>query len=201
MLRIILSVVAILFSVSTLSAQDIQPTCKNCPGTYIPNSELQAYVKLAIAKGLIDQQVRAVDSGKTNIDIGIVYRGKLAAPAADSVAEHDQVSEVYHVIDGSATLVTGPDLVGEKRRPADADAVRLLNGPGNNAASIRNGVSHVLKPGDVIIIPAGTGHWFTKIDDHITYLMVRIDPDKLTPHKDAAASKAYLDAGAKGRVN
>jgi len=42
------------------------------------------------------------------------------------------------------------------------------------------------------VIPAGTGHWFTKIDDHITYLMVRIDPDKVTPLRDEAASKAYL---------
>ena len=175
-----------------LLAQDTQPTCKQCPGTYIPSQELQAYVKRAIATKAIDQQVRAVDAGKTNIDIGVVYRGKLLSAAADSVAEHDQVSEVYHVIDGSATLVTGPDLVDKKRRPADNEAVRLLNGPGNNAASIRNGVTHQLKPGDVIIIPAGTGHWFTKIDDHITYLMVRIDPDKITPHKDEAASRAAL---------
>ena len=55
-----------------------------------------------------------------------------------------------------------------------------------------NGVAHQLKPGDVVVIPAGTGHWFTKIDDHIDYLMIRIDPDKVTPLKDETASKAYL---------
>ena len=92
----------------------------------------------------------------------------------------------------SATLVTGPDLVDAQRRPATNENVRLLNGPGSNAASVRNGVTHQLKAGDAIIIPAGTGHWFTKIDDHITYLMIRIDPDKVVPLKDAAASKAYL---------
>jgi hypothetical protein len=43
-----------------------------------------------------------------------------------------------------------------------------------------------------MVIPAGTGHWFTKIDDHITYLMIRVDPDKVTPLKDEAASKADL---------
>jgi mannose-6-phosphate isomerase-like protein (cupin superfamily) len=165
------------------------------------NQELQAYVQRAIANRIIDQQVRAVDVGRANVDIGVVYRSKLAAPMPDSVAEHDQVSEVYHIIDGSATLVTGPDLVGKKRRPADSETVRLLNGPGNNAASIRDGVNHELKPGDVVIIPAGTGHWFTKIDDHITYLMVRIDPDKVTPHKDEAQSKADLADSGVGRAN
>ena len=195
MRKVMWSVLGVLFSVQLLSAQDQKPTCRNCQATYIPSGELQAYVKRAITSNLIDQQIRAVDVGKTNVDIGVVYRGKLVAPAPNSVAEHDQVSEVYHIIDGSATLVTGPELVGEQRRPADSEAVRLLNGPGNNAASIRNGVTYQLKPGDVIIIPAGTGHWFTKIDDHITYLMIRIDPDKVTPHKDEAASKAYLASG------
>jgi mannose-6-phosphate isomerase-like protein (cupin superfamily) len=188
-----LAAAALLLAVVAVSAQgDVRPTCRNCPGTYIPNEELQAYIKRAIANRLIDQQVRAIDIGKANVDIGVVHRGKLAAPAADSVAEHDQVSEVYHVLDGAATLVTGPDIVGAKRRPADNEAVRMLNGPGSNGASIRDGATHQLKAGDVIVIPAGTGHWFTKIDDHITYLMIRVDPDKVTPLKDEAASKADL---------
>lgn len=195
MLKATLSVFVLLLASSVLTAQDARPTCNKCPATYIPNEEVQQYVKRAIAQKLIDQQIRAVDAGKTNVDVGVVYRGKLEKPAANAVAEHDQVSEVYHVIDGSATLVTGPDLVDTKRRPADDQAVKMLNGPGSNSASIRNGVTHQLKPGDVVIIPAGTGHWFTKIDDHITYLMVRIDPDKVTPHKDEAASKAYLASG------
>jgi len=36
------------------------------------------------------------------------------------------------------------------------------------------------------------GHWFTKVDGQLRYLMVRIDPDKVTPIKDEAASKADL---------
>jgi mannose-6-phosphate isomerase-like protein (cupin superfamily) len=182
---------AAVLAAAPLHAQDDpQPTCKNCPATYISNEEIEAYLKRAIANSITDQQVRAVDAGKSNVAVGLVHRGKLTQPG--EVAEHDFVSEVYHVISGAATLVTGPELVGKKRRPADNNAVRMLNGPGNNAASIRNGVTHQLKPGDVVVIPAGTGHWFTKIDDHITYLMIRVDPDKKAPLKDEAASKAYL---------
>jgi mannose-6-phosphate isomerase-like protein (cupin superfamily) len=198
MKKVVLGLVAVACSLAGLIAQgDPQPTCTMCPATYIKNDEVQAYVNKAIAEKLTDQQVRAVNIGKSNVGIGVVHRGKLTAPAPESVAEHDQVSEVYHVIDGSATLVTGPDLVGKKRRPANLETVRLFNGPGNNSASIRDGVAHELKPGDVIVIPAGTGHWFTKIDDHITYLMVRIDPDKVTPIKDEAASRVYLSKPAR----
>ena len=194
MKKIVLGVAAVLCVVAGAVAQqsDPQPTCKMCPGTYIPVSELQAYTKKAIAENLVDQQVRDIEIGKAHVGIGMVYRKKLDAPAKDSVAEHDLVSEVYHIIDGSATLKLGPDITNLQRRPATLETVRLFNGPGNNGSEIRNGRTYELKVGDVVVIPAGTGHQFTKIDDHITYLMVRIDPDKATPLKDEAASKAYL---------
>jgi mannose-6-phosphate isomerase-like protein (cupin superfamily) len=169
-----------------------EPTCTMCPATFIDKSEIDAYVKKAMAEKLTDQQVRDVEIGKAHIGVGVVHRPRLTSPPADSVAEHDLVSEVYHVISGSGTLVTGPDLVGKQRRPADLETVRLFNGPGNNAASIRNAVSREIKVGDVVVIPAGTGHYFSRIDDHITYLMIRVDPDKVTPVKDEAASRAYL---------
>ena len=171
---------------------DPQPTCNMCPGPYIPLSELDAYAKKAMEEKLTDQQVRDIEIGKSHIGIGMVYRGKLDAPAKDSVAEHDQVSEVYHIIEGTATLMLGPDITNRQRRPATLRTVVEYNGPGNNGSEIRNGVSYNLKAGDVVVIPAGTGHLFTKIDDHITYLMVRIDPDKVTPLKSEAQSKDYL---------
>jgi len=176
-------------------AQETKPSCNRCTATYIANQEIQAYLNRAPSgpNAVSDQQVRAVDIGKSNVDLGVVYRGKTSGTQA--VAEHDLVSEVYHIIDGSATLVTGADITGLKRRPADDRAVKMLNGPGNNGTAIQNGVTHNLKPGDVIIIPAGVGHWFSNIDDHIRYIMVRIDPDKVTPLKDDAASQADLRSG------
>jgi mannose-6-phosphate isomerase-like protein (cupin superfamily) len=168
-----------------------EPTCRRCPGTYIPQSEVAAYLRRAIANQIIDQQVRQVDIGKANVGVALVHRPRLERAEA-SVAEHDLVSEVYHVIDGSATLKLGPDLIGTVRRPATSPTVRLLNGPGHNAKDIRDGQSYEIAKGDVVIIPAGTGHQFTRIDQHITYLMVRVDPDKVTPHKTAADAEAEL---------
>jgi mannose-6-phosphate isomerase-like protein (cupin superfamily) len=171
---------------------DPQPSCNMCPGTYIPLSELEAYTKKAVQEKLTDQQVRDIEIGKAHVGIGMVYRGKLDKPAPDSVAEHDLVSEVYHVISGSATLVLGPDIANRQRRPATQRTVVEFNGPGHNGSEIRNGVAHQIKTGDVVVIPAGTGHLFTRIDDHINYLMIRIDPDKVTPLKSEAQSKEYL---------
>ena len=181
----------------TTNPTDPQPTCNACPGTYIPISELDAYTKKALAEKLLDQQVRDVDIGKAHIGIGMVYRGKLDKPDKDSVAEHDQVSEVYHIISGSGTLVLGPDIANRQRRPANMRTVVEFNGPGNNGSEVRNGVAYDVKAGDVVVIPAGTGHWFTKIEDHIDYLMIRIDPDKVTPLKGEAQSKDYLSKPAK----
>jgi mannose-6-phosphate isomerase-like protein (cupin superfamily) len=184
--------VGLLLAQNRINPTDPQPTCAMCPGYYIPVSELQAYTKKAIDEKLLDQQVRDIEIGKAHVGIGMVHRGRLTTPAPDSVAEHDQVSEVYHIVDGTATLVVGPDITNRQRRPATLTTVVQFNGPGNNGSEIRNGATYQLKPGDVVVIPAGTGHWFTKIDDHIDYLMVRIDPDKVTPLKNEAQSKEYL---------
>jgi mannose-6-phosphate isomerase-like protein (cupin superfamily) len=193
MLKPLLITIAVTLTIGAVYAQNVPTaTCQGCPASYISNEELQAYLKRAMARKQIDQQVRSVDIGKSGVAVGMVHRTKLDAPQPNSVAEHDHVSEVYHIISGTATLVTGPDLIDAQRRPATNENVRLLNGPGSNAAGIRNGVTHQLKAGDALIIPAGTGHLFTKIDDHITYLMIRVDPDKVVPWKDEAASKKYL---------
>jgi len=186
-------VAAAAFVLGRLSAQEPVASCRMCPSTYIPASEVAAYTAIGRATNVIDQQMRALDIGKAQVEIALVHRSKLDAPAPRSVAEHDLVSEVYYVISGSGTNRTGPEIVDPQRRPADDRAVLTLNGPGANATGIRNAAEHELAAGDVLVIPAGTGHQFTKIDDHITYLMIRIDPDKVVPLMDEAASRAYLE--------
>jgi mannose-6-phosphate isomerase-like protein (cupin superfamily) len=186
--ELMLSIPMVLMLSGAVAAQPIdEASCSACSATYVGAEEILEYLKV----GGLDQQVRSVDVGRSNVQIALVHRGRLEQPAG--VAEHDLVTEVYYVIAGSGTSLTGPDLVDATPRLSTNTAVQRLNGPGHNAAAIRNGVTHELTPGDVLVIPAGTGHQFTRIDNYITYLMVRVDPDKVVPLMDEADSREYLE--------
>ena len=184
------------FVLGRLSAQDAdtgpESSCTLCPADYVPAAEIAAYEQVAMDTGLTDQQIRSIDVGKTNVQVALVHRGPLAEPRPQSVASHDLVTEVYYILSGGGANLTGGDLIDSQRRPPDNRAVQFLNGPGRNSAGVRDGATYELEAGDVLVIPAGTGHQFTRIDDHITYLMVRVDPDKVVPLLDGEGSQAYL---------
>jgi mannose-6-phosphate isomerase-like protein (cupin superfamily) len=77
---------------------------------------------------------------------------------------HDKETDVIYVVTGEATFVTGGTAVGEK-------ATR----PGQRVASdIRDGKAHHLTKGDVIVVPAGTPHWFKEVPQSISYYVVKV---------------------------
>ena len=163
-----------------------------CAAEYLSLEEISKYMQVGRDKGITDQQLRSIDVGRAKVQIAVAHRGQIEQRIG-RVAEHDLVTEVYYVLSGSGDIMTSPELIDSVRRADDNRAVMTLNGPGHNAADVRNGVSHQLKAGDVFIIPAGTGHEFTRIPDHITYLMIRVDPDKVVPLMNADESAKYLD--------
>lgn len=71
----------------------------------------------------------------------MAYRGTLPE-RRHRVAEHYLVTEVYVVLSGGGTILTGADLVNKVRRPPDNRAVQFLNGPGNNAEDVRDPTIH-----------------------------------------------------------
>ena len=131
-------------------------------------------------EGGIDRQIRIVDMSAYNLAVGIIHRGATTRDGPVMGITHSQVAETYYITSGSGTLVTGGRMVNARELPPESQVVRILNGPTSFGAN-EGGRQRTVHEGDVIIIPAGVFHGWTDIEDHVTYLSVRPDPDKVLP--------------------
>lgn len=83
---------------------------------------------------------------------------------AGQVEVHEKETDVFYVTDGQATFVTGGEMVGGK-----------LTRPNQYLGDdIRGGETHQLSKGDVLVIPAGTPHWFKAVPSEVSYFVVKI---------------------------
>jgi len=79
-------------------------------------------------------------------------------------AVHEKEAEMFYVIDGSATLITGGKLVNEKRTNAEN-----LTG-----TAIEAGKSQAVAKGDFVIVPENTPHWFSAINGTIVLMSLHV---------------------------
>lgn len=151
--------------------------------TDVTNAEITAAVKTSASAAVSDQQLRVVSiNGEYNVGVGVVHRARTEGRNPGGGIEHSQITEVYHIIEGNGTLVTGGTIENPKDSPPDSSVVKVLNGPSTGGGVIKNGVSRKVGPGDVVIIPPNTAHWFSEItSEQIAYLVIRIDPHKVLP--------------------
>ena len=91
------------------------------------------------------------------------------------------MTEVYHIIDGSGTFVTGGTIANAQPVPTNNVIHTILVGPSTTGSAIEGGQSRHVGPGDVIIVPPGVAHWFSKVDADMNYLVVRVDGDHILP--------------------
>jgi mannose-6-phosphate isomerase-like protein (cupin superfamily) len=150
------------------------------PATDVTTADIQATLRQQIASATTDVPIRTVDAGGHHVGIGLVHRPKGFKGFS---ASHDKVTEVYQVLEGSGILVTGGTMVNPQRRDNVAEVVTQINGPGVSGASIQGGVSRRISKGDMVIIPAGTPHWFSDVQESITYTVVRVDPSRVVKLK------------------
>jgi mannose-6-phosphate isomerase-like protein (cupin superfamily) len=185
-MKAMLSLLAFLFAIfaalpEVAAAQQAASPANSLPATYVSAADIQANLSAAPNSATNPlPNIRVVDAGGYNVAVGVIHRPQTPPGVA---AVHFKVTEIYHVTDGAATLVTGGTMVNAKTRPADALSVRLEDGPGASGTAIQGGVSRRIKPGDVVVIPAGVPHWFSEIEGSITYVVVRVDPDRLLAPK------------------
>src|SRR6266849_3708720 len=191
MQKLILSLLAFLFALSITNkfaaqTQNTPPVSPHLPrgtATDVSSAEIQSLVQKTASERISDQAIRVVSiNGEYNVGVGVVHRAKTSGTQAGGGIEHSQITEIYHVIEGNATLVTGGSMDNLSEFPADHPVVTVLNGPSTRGGPIQNGVSRKIGPGDVVIIPPNTPHWFSEISsDQIVYLVVRVDPHKVSP--------------------
>jgi len=124
-----------------------------------------------------DTPIRMIDAGGYNVGIGVLYRAKGNSPSGSS--SHDKVTEIFQLIEGSGTLVTGGDIVNPQRREGTSELVSGVSGPGISGTAIQGGTSRHVSKGDMVVIPAGTPHWFSIVDEPIKLTVVRLDPGRV----------------------
>jgi glc operon protein GlcG len=110
-------------------------------------------VKEAFAKGAV-----LFDQGERYM----VHASRRDAPGQAEV--HAKDADIIYVLDGTATFVTGGTAVDPKTTAPDE-----LRGK-----EIQGGETRQLKKGDVVIVPAGTPHWFQKVPGVFTYYVVKV---------------------------
>jgi mannose-6-phosphate isomerase-like protein (cupin superfamily) len=149
--------IALTIMLAAANAQDTAP-----PPTKAFSSSADVQALIAKAKGerkdgqpLVLERILSLAPYNANLE----YRASVG-PAAI----HEKEAEVFFVIDGSGTMVTGGKLANEKRtNPAN------LTGTG-----IEGGTPRDVAKGDFIIVPEGTAHWFSSINGAIVLMTLHV---------------------------
>ena len=126
-----------------VSAADVQAMIANAKSTRKPDQALLAQSMIQLAP----------------YNVSLEYRAAVA-----NAAVHETEAELFYVVDGSATLVTGGKLTKENRTNA-----ANLTGDG-----IEGGTSRRVAKGDFIMVPEGVPHWFSAIDGTIVLMSLHL---------------------------
>lgn len=157
-----LLVIAAALSLATGFAQSVSSP----PGKFFPSEQWKKMMD-------DDKPANAATVGQTAKILPpetFVIRRRVAGPNNASVhskeADGAEFSEIYYIIEGTGELVTGGTY-----------------NPKDRTAGITGGEKNSFKPGDVIVIPMGTAHWFAKINGHVTYIQTRYPGNVLETSK------------------
>jgi mannose-6-phosphate isomerase-like protein (cupin superfamily) len=104
-----------------------------------------------------------------------------AAQGPAGMIAHDSQTETYVIVSGGGTLVTGGQILNGTKSGPESEVTKVLNGPSCSGRAVGTIVSRKVAVGDVIIIPQGVPHGWSEIADHVDYLSVRPDPERVLP--------------------
>jgi mannose-6-phosphate isomerase-like protein (cupin superfamily) len=155
-MRLIGIVIAGILASTGLAQQPSAQTMK----TFASSSDVQALIENAKkirkeGQPLVSQPIVQLAPINANLE----YR-----PAVGTAAIHEKEAELFYVVDGAATLVTGGKLVNEKRTNAEN-----LSG-----TAIEGGAMQTVAKGDFFIVPENTAHWFSDIKGSLVLMSLHI---------------------------
>lgn len=164
----ILSVLTVLFAVAPTAQTRLPP-----PGTSLDVTAAERAAIIKAYPGRRGTQMKTVDTGKLVIALW-VDQLKTGDGQPGRGEMHTEVSEVYVILEGSATLVTGGKLLEAKG--GSGSGTPTYSGP------FEGGLTRQVSAGDVIVNPPGTVHGWKSIDTpKFVYMNVWIDPEKKLP--------------------
>ncbi len=117
------------------------------------------YGKDQVKKSFADGAVLYDGAGGRNY---MVHTSRRDKPGLAEI--HTKDADIIYVLEGSFTFVTGGAAVDAKTTAPDE-----IRG-----ASINGGETRELKPGEVIIVPAGTPHWFKEVKGPVLYYTIKV---------------------------
>jgi mannose-6-phosphate isomerase-like protein (cupin superfamily) len=80
------------------------------------------------------------------------------------VEVHDKETDVLYITEGEATFVSGGTMVGGKVSRPDQHL----------GTDIQGGTTQKLVKGDVVVVQAGTPHWFKEVPKSVNYFVVKV---------------------------
>lgn len=92
-----------------------------------------------------------------------IHASRRSEPGMVEIHEHD--TDIIYVLEGTATFVTGG--TAHDTKTVAAGEVR--------GASVEGGVTYTLARGDVMVVPAGTPHWFKHVQGPFLYYVVKVN--------------------------
>ena len=157
-----------LIGIAAAAAQAAAQTQAPLPATDVTSAQVQAFLKALPKDAISDSPIRVVDVGGYRVGIFGVFRPK--TDPGDAIAHETRTTEIYYILEGGGTLVTGGTIMNLKPPPAGRSA-------GPRGERIEGGVTRHVSKGDIIVIPGRTPHWWSSLDGDLNYLIYRPDPD------------------------
>ena len=139
-----------IFTVIVMLAAGLAVTSAQQPAPEVTYLDAEKFAALAAKGG-------ALSSGP-DFTASLARRNK-----PGQVEIHTKETDIFFIVDGSATFVTGGTMVGGKETRPN----QMLG------TDIQGGETHQLKKGDFIVIPAGTPHWFKDVPQAVNYYMIK----------------------------